>query len=79
MGQQNGHNVPFLESVSLEKRKRKAMTRIKQMTKIFKKGNGNIYIEVQVFIHFLCKASHNIFLIHARLKICMQVMQDGRG
>ena len=39
MGTQNGHNVPFLESASLEKRKRKAMKRIKQFDKISKKGN----------------------------------------
>ena len=29
MGTQNGHNVPFLESASLQKRKRKAMKRLK--------------------------------------------------
>ena len=34
-----GHNVPFLESASLRKRKRKAMKRIKQKYKISKKGN----------------------------------------
>ena len=34
MGTQNGHDVPFLESASLKKRER-----IKQIYKIFKKGN----------------------------------------
>ena len=37
MGTQNEHNVPFLESVSLKKRKRKAMKRIKQIDKNLKK------------------------------------------
>ena len=35
--------MPFLKSVSLKKRKRKAVTRIKQIAKIFKKGTINIY------------------------------------
>ena len=35
MGTQNGHNVPFLKSVSLKKRKRKALKRVKQIDKIF--------------------------------------------
>ena len=39
MGTQNGHNVPFFESVSLKKRKRKAMKKIKQIDKTFKKSN----------------------------------------
>ena len=39
MGTQNGHNVPFLESVSLRKRKRKAMKRLKHIYKMSKKGN----------------------------------------
>ena len=39
MGTQNRHKVPFLESASLKKWKRKAMKRIKQMHKISKKGN----------------------------------------
>ena len=34
MGTQNGYNVPFLESASLKKRKRKTMKRIKQIYKI---------------------------------------------
>ena len=38
MGTQNGHNVPFLKSASLKKRKIKAMKRIKQIYKISKKG-----------------------------------------
>ena len=33
--------MPFLESVSLRKRKRKALQRIKQKYKISKKGNKN--------------------------------------
>ena len=37
MGTHNGHTVPFFESASLKKRKRKAMKRIKQVYKIFKK------------------------------------------
>ena len=37
MGTQNRHNLPFFESVSLKKRKRKAMTRIKQIGKVLKK------------------------------------------
>ena len=41
MGTQNGHNVSFLESASLRKRKRKAMKRIKQIYEITKKGTGN--------------------------------------
>ena len=41
MGTQNRHNVPFLKSASLKKRKRKAMNRIKQIAKIFKKGNSS--------------------------------------
>ena len=36
MGTQNGHNVPFLESASLKKWKRKAM-KIKQIYKISKR------------------------------------------
>ena len=36
MGTQSGHNVPFLESASLKKRKRKAMKRIKQIYEISK-------------------------------------------
>ena len=44
MGTQNGHNVPSLESVPFKEREgRKAMTRIKQIAKIFKNGNRNIY------------------------------------
>ena len=39
VGIQNGHNVPFLESASLEKRKRNVMKRIKQFYKISKNGN----------------------------------------
>ena len=39
MEAQNGHNVPFLKSASLKKRKRKAMKRIKQIYKIKKKNN----------------------------------------
>ena len=39
MGTQNGHNVPFLESASLKKRKRDVMERIKQFYEISKKGN----------------------------------------
>ena len=34
MGIQNGHTVPFLEPISLKKRKRKAMSRIKQIDKM---------------------------------------------
>ena len=37
MGTQNGHNVPFLESASLEKRKRSVMKRIKQFYEISKR------------------------------------------
>ena len=37
MGTQNGHNVSFLESASLKKRKRKAMKRIKPVYKISKR------------------------------------------
>ena len=33
--------MPFLESVSIKKRRRKAMNRIKQIDKIFKKGRPN--------------------------------------
>ena len=40
MGTQDEHKVPFLESVSLQKRKRNAMKRIKQIVKIFKKGDS---------------------------------------
>ena len=40
MGTQNGHNVPFLESASLKKRKRKAIKRTK-IYKISKTGNNN--------------------------------------
>ena len=39
MGIQNCHNVPFLESASLKKRKRNVMKRIKQFYKISKKGS----------------------------------------
>ena len=39
MGTQNGHNVPFLESPSRRKKKRKAIKRTKQKYKISKKGN----------------------------------------
>ena len=39
MGTQNGHNVPFLESASLEKRKRSVMKRIKQFCKMSKRSN----------------------------------------
>ena len=39
MGTQNRLNVPFLESASFKKRKRKAMKRIKQIYNISKKGN----------------------------------------
>ena len=41
MGTQNGHNVPFLESASLEKKKRSVM-KIKQFYKISKKSNKKI-------------------------------------
>ena len=47
-GTLNGHNVPFLESVSPKKRKSKAMTRIKQIAKIFKKENSNIHEEKKI-------------------------------
>ena len=39
METQNGHNVPFLESASPRKRKRKAMKIIKEKYEISKKGN----------------------------------------
>ena len=39
MGTQNGHNVPFLDSASLRKRKRNVMNIIKQSYEISKKGN----------------------------------------
>ena len=39
MGTQNGHNVPFLESASLEKRKGSFMKRIKPFYKISKTSN----------------------------------------
>ena len=39
MGIQNGPNVPFLKSASLEKRKRNVMRRIKQFYKISIKGD----------------------------------------
>ena len=45
MGTQNRHNGPLLEPASLKKRKRKVMTRGKQIAKISKKGNGTIYAE----------------------------------
>ena len=37
--------MPFLESVSLKKRKSQAMERIKRIAKIFKRGHRNIYEE----------------------------------
>ena len=37
--------MSFLESVPFKKRKRKAMTRIKQIIMILKKGNSNIYMK----------------------------------
>ena len=43
MGEQNGHNVLFFESVSLKKRKQKGVTGIKQIAKVFEKHNTNIY------------------------------------
>ena len=46
MGTQNGHNVPFLESASLKKRKRKAVKRMKQIYKISKKGNKKEYFHI---------------------------------
>ena len=39
MGTQNGHILPFPESASLKKRRRKAVKRIKQVYKTFKKCN----------------------------------------
>ena len=41
MGTQNRPNVPFLESASLKKWKRKAMKRIKQIHKISKNGSDD--------------------------------------
>ena len=56
MGTQNGHNVPFLESASLRKRKRKAIKRIKQINKISEKGNKKISChlvpKVVIDLHF---------------------------
>ena len=40
MGTQNRHNVPFLESASFKKWKRKTMKRITQIHKISNKGNN---------------------------------------
>ena len=37
MRTKNGHNVPFVESASLKKRKRKAMRRIKLIYRISKR------------------------------------------
>ena len=53
MGTQNGHKVPFLQSASIRKRKRKAMKRIKQIYRISKKGNKNIscHLVPKVVIH----------------------------
>ena len=45
IGNRERVNVPFLESISLKKGKRKAMTRIKQIAKVSKEGNINIYEE----------------------------------
>ena len=53
MGTHNGRSVPFFESVSLKKRKRKALKRIKQIAKIFKKGNRNIYEEKNKSCHLV--------------------------
>ena len=45
MKTQNGHNVPFLESASLKKRKR-----IKQIYKISKKGKKKSHLVPRVVI-----------------------------
>ena len=42
MGTQNGHDVPFLESATLRKRKRKSVKRIKLFYDISRKGNEKI-------------------------------------
>ena len=59
MGTENGHNVPFVESVSLKKRKKKEMKRIKQIAKTFKKGNSNdasinhrLFFHLYPFVHY---------------------------
>ena len=56
MGTQNGHNVPFLESASLEKRKRSVLKRIKQFYKISKKSNKkksyHLVPKVVIDLHF---------------------------
>ena len=49
MGAQNRHNVLFLDSISLKKMKRKAIT-IKQIAEIFKKGNSNIYEDKKIML-----------------------------
>ena len=43
-----GTMYPFSSLYSLKKRKRKALKRIKQIAKIFKKGNCNIYEEKKI-------------------------------
>ena len=54
-GMQDGHNVPFLKSVSLKKRKREAVTRIKQIATIFKIGESNISEEKKKSCHLVPK------------------------
>ena len=67
MRTQNRHNGPFLESVSLKKRKRKAMTRIKQIVKLFKKRNSNIYVEEKKSCHLIPKVVIELLLYDAEV------------
>ena len=60
MGTQNGHIVPFLDSVSLKKRKRKAMTRIKQIAIMF---NIEKFCLLSVFEQKLRSCSDKYFRI----------------
>ena len=57
METQNGHNVPFLDSASLKKRKRNVMKRIKQFYEISKKGNKKNHFICSVFYYSLMPIS----------------------
>ena len=57
MGTQNGHNMPFLESASLKKRKTNVMKRIKQFYKYLKRA-GMWALQSMVTSFYLRDVTH---------------------
>ena len=69
--------MPFLESVSIKKRKRKAMKRIKQIAKIFKKGSSNIFEETKKLCYLVPKVVLNLPFEGRKVEGLVTGVRDG--